>query len=608
MDHQQLPSDSHIGLDSVSVHCRVLAPKEPDGDTQVQVKITTSDDSNPLPIPLALSLLVPGEAGCPDQVSQLVSNLSTTLSVPPTVSKSDRYVEEPCSPSVVLTDVIHGTIVVEGLTYDLFFTEETQRLRRIQQLGMCSSWFVNANGTRLEHSLGTYHLSKHLVRSLRLRQPELGLTERHEELVALGGFCHDLGHVLKSHLFDSAVVPRLIERHERDQDLSPDQMARLKRLGHHADRSVALFRYMLHRHGLEAKMTDAEITFVQDVILGQRGAYESRTSTSNATKTARGGSDVVSTCHSPARKTLEEELAPVCESSSMFPVFLLDVVCNTVDDLDTDKLDYLLRDTHYLGAAPHPPHIDLAALVRVHQGKLWYDWEARHHIGGLFEARFQLHQRFYQVEAIVVRDAMMTDILEASADYLGLTKLLIDPECAWTQLTDDVLERIRHDPASPARARELLRRIDTGPWYTAAHTSSPLLSHLEEESGEGLVREAAPGHEVGKAPGGNVGKVAQLSPHNVSAGECCKTTMCDTTDWSGARSGGLLPSSPPKLLHIDRAIRSFGGPRANYLETLPFYERVVHPATGRHSIRYIGPCPPANRPSTLRLRGFLTDP
>lgn len=62
--------------------------------------------------------------------------------------------------------------------------------------------YIGAVHTRFSHSLGTYHFAKHLMTKLREKQPELGLTSRDVEIVALAGLCHDLGHGPFSHAFE----------------------------------------------------------------------------------------------------------------------------------------------------------------------------------------------------------------------------------------------------------------------------------------------------------------------------------------------------------------------------------------------------------------------
>ncbi|AYV80291.1 MAG: IFN-gamma-induced (putative GTP-binding protein) protein Mg11 related protein, partial [Gaeavirus sp.] len=59
----------------------------------------------------------------------------------------------------IYKDVIHNTIHTTRIANAIIDNRIFQRLRNLHQLGVCYMVFPNANNTRLEHSLGTYHLA-----------------------------------------------------------------------------------------------------------------------------------------------------------------------------------------------------------------------------------------------------------------------------------------------------------------------------------------------------------------------------------------------------------------------------------------------------------------
>lgn len=98
--------------------------------------------------------------------------------------------------SKTIRDSIHGDIKLEGLFLDLLETPEIQRLYNIKQLGFAHLVFPGAHHTRLEHSLGTYHLAFQAAELLNLDKNE-------NETVACAALLHDIGHGPFSHTLES---------------------------------------------------------------------------------------------------------------------------------------------------------------------------------------------------------------------------------------------------------------------------------------------------------------------------------------------------------------------------------------------------------------------
>ena len=98
--------------------------------------------------------------------------------------------------SKTIRDPIHGDIKLEGLFLDLIEAPEIQRLYNIKQLGFAHLVFPGAHHTRLEHSLGTYHMASQAAEKLELDEDE-------KQTIACAALLHDIGHGPFSHTLES---------------------------------------------------------------------------------------------------------------------------------------------------------------------------------------------------------------------------------------------------------------------------------------------------------------------------------------------------------------------------------------------------------------------
>ena len=101
----------------------------------------------------------------------------------------------------VVRDPIHGSIRFEGLFLDLLESPELQRLHSIKQLGFAYMVFPGANHTRLEHSMGAYHMAKRAGDALSLKEDDRIYLE-------CSALLHDIGHGPFSHTLESLLRDR----------------------------------------------------------------------------------------------------------------------------------------------------------------------------------------------------------------------------------------------------------------------------------------------------------------------------------------------------------------------------------------------------------------
>jgi deoxynucleoside triphosphate triphosphohydrolase SAMHD1 len=114
----------------------------------------------------------------------------------------------------VFNDPVHGHYELHPLCVAVIDTPQFQRLRDLQQLGGVYLVFPGGSGKRFEHSLGVCHLARQFLECLKRTQhllaPEDRFTDKDAICVQLAGLCHDAGHGILSHLFDSKFIPEMV--------------------------------------------------------------------------------------------------------------------------------------------------------------------------------------------------------------------------------------------------------------------------------------------------------------------------------------------------------------------------------------------------------------
>lgn len=204
---------------------------------------------------------------------------------------------------------VHGFVSLNGWERDIIDQKAFQRLRRIRQLAWTDQVYPGAMHTRFEHSLGVMHVATMLFRSVvrnsvELLNSELGYNDaglkRYEQLVRLAALLHDVGHSPFSH---------------SSEELFPDRANGMKYV--HEEYSAAIVRGPL-RDVIENHKANANYSFSADdvaaLIEGSAGAQKG--------------------------------------------IFWRDLISG---QMDADRMDYLLRDSHHTGV--HYGRYDLHRLV-----------------------------------------------------------------------------------------------------------------------------------------------------------------------------------------------------------------------------------------------------
>jgi HD superfamily phosphohydrolase len=301
-----------------------------------------------------------------------------------------------------IKDIIHDSIELSPIAKKIIDTEQFQRLRYLHQLGVCYLIFPNANNNRYEHSIGTYHLAglvlekliknsipkeinkamievkfirEYLLTNLELEDNEenILLIENKNmcmmddyliELIKIAGLIHDLGHGPFSHLFDEWI--HTINKNNEFED---------SKMLEHETRSIMLFHDIISDKKI--KFSDGEY-LICDFINGD--AFEF--------------------------------VAELINPTSSTPTnFIFQIISNTLNGLDVDKLDYLYRDSFYLGTGNPYDLSRVISHIQVINKNICFPEKISYDIYKIFRSRYDLHKQYYTHKTTICIEYMIRDIL-----------------------------------------------------------------------------------------------------------------------------------------------------------------------------------------------------
>jgi HD superfamily phosphohydrolase len=314
----------------------------------------------------------------------------------------------------IYRDVIHDTITTTVVASAIINSPYFQRLRYLQQLGVCFLVFPNANNKRFEHSIGTYHLVEKLlvniinnsdikeINSSLLKVPfirsyvssmndgsgysdnsKLLLDDYIIELVKIAGLCHDLGHGPLSHLFDEWLL--------KQTDLVHCEMV------HHENRSIRILQEIINT------------THVYDTPL-------------------------TSFIDKDAFNFIAELINPTNETPNNF---IFQIVSNNINGLDVDKLDYICRDSFYLGLNTSFQFTRIVNNVKVINDNICFPEKNGYDILKVFRKRYDLHKQFYNHKTVICIELLIKQILDRLDTIINIKGIFTDFNVErFTDLTD----------------------------------------------------------------------------------------------------------------------------------------------------------------------------
>jgi HD superfamily phosphohydrolase len=216
----------------------------------------------------------------------------------------------------IIRDPIHGFVKLSPWEQDVLDHRVFQRLRRVRQLALTEMVYPGACHSRFEHSLGVMQVATMMFDQLRPQleasddmQPKFTKDDLDKAriIVRLAALLHDVGHCPFSHAGEGGVMPK-----------NPEKGKRYK----HEDYSTALIRHLLR--------------------------------------------DVIDDHPENKLRVSVDEICNFLQDDGSLPLQLLFWRPLITGQMDADRADYLLRDSHHAGVAYGQYDINrLVATLRV---------------------------------------------------------------------------------------------------------------------------------------------------------------------------------------------------------------------------------------------------
>ncbi|MBD3397533.1 HD domain-containing protein [Candidatus Micrarchaeota archaeon] len=104
-----------------------------------------------------------------------------------------------------IADPVYGTIGLSELEVQVINTRAFLRLRNVKQLGLAHYVFPGVDYSRFAHSLGCCHVAGRILDSIRRTDPAAKISDSDIQRYRLAGLLHDIGHYPFSHAMEEAI-------------------------------------------------------------------------------------------------------------------------------------------------------------------------------------------------------------------------------------------------------------------------------------------------------------------------------------------------------------------------------------------------------------------
>jgi HD superfamily phosphohydrolase len=279
---------------------------------------------------------------------------------------------------MIIYDNIHGYINIDILASSIIDTSIFQRLRNIHQTGVLYLVFPTATHTRFEHSIGTYHLATKMITNLANKQPNLNINQEMIQLVGIAGLCHDLGHLMFSHLFDDQFLMNLPNYNDLGINVT------------HENRSIYLLNHLVETNNIN--LDKDQLKIIGDLINPKEANYSK------------------------------------WKNKYQIGKWIFQIISNPLNSIDVDKFDYLTRDTQAVGLKCGFDYTRIINDVKVIDNKICYSIQCSEDIYQMFFLRYRLHRQIYNHKAVKAIEILIIKLLFEFEKEFKISEYLNNPE------------------------------------------------------------------------------------------------------------------------------------------------------------------------------------
>ncbi|MEE9440833.1 MAG: HD domain-containing protein [Candidatus Thermoplasmatota archaeon] len=254
----------------------------------------------------------------------------------------------------VVRDPIHGNIKLKDSIAELLESPEVQRLYNIKQLGFAHLVFPGAHHTRLEHSLGAYHIASQISETLNIEDDK-------RDVVACAALLHDIGHGPFSHTLESL---------------------------------------LLEKFGVD------HVDLTEELIFGEYEIFESNEKDfiqSESVHQILSNNDID-----------KKEIINIIRGKTYKKLYLSQILNSTID---VDQLDYLIRDAYYTGVSYGMIDIErLLQTLVIHEDTLAIKRKGVGVVENILMARGLMYSSVYFHKTVRIAELMLSKAIEVIPD------------------------------------------------------------------------------------------------------------------------------------------------------------------------------------------------